>query len=91
MNTNSNKIKNIQKRKMSIDRTVNVHVSYVRHRENCACACVLCTDEGLMSYLQMYSTGVCYVSFRWDMAWGKNCSCVWLFWCSVLCSSSKRE
>ncbi len=24
-----------------------------------------------MSYLQMYSTGVCYVLFRWDMAWGK--------------------
>ncbi len=23
-----------------------------------------------MSYLQMYSTGVCYVLFRWDMAWG---------------------
>ncbi len=53
MNNNSNKI---QKRKMSIDRTVNVHVSY----------------EGLMSYLQMYSTGVCYVLFRWDMAWGKK-------------------
>ncbi len=44
-------------RKMSIDRTVNVHV--------------LCTDEGL-SYLQMYSTGVCYVLFRWDTAWGKK-------------------
>ncbi len=28
------------------------------------CACVLCTDEGLMSYLQMYSTVVCYVLFR---------------------------
>ncbi len=53
MNNNSNKI---QKRKMSIDRTVNVHVSY----------------EGLMSYLQMYSTGVCYVLFRWDMAWGEK-------------------
>ncbi len=25
-----------------------------------------------MSYLQMYSTGVCYVLFRWDMAWGKK-------------------
>ncbi len=35
-----------------------------------ACACVLCTDEGLRSYLQMYSAGVCYVLFRWDMAWG---------------------
>ncbi len=23
-----------------------------------------------MSYLQMYSTEVCYVLFRWDMAWG---------------------
>ncbi len=23
-----------------------------------------------MSYLQMYSTGLCYVLFRWDMAWG---------------------
>ncbi len=29
----------------------------------------ICTDEGL-SYLQMYSTGVCLVLFRWDMAWG---------------------
>ncbi len=42
----------------------------------------------------MYSTGVCYVLFRWDMAsggiWpgGKNCSCVWLFW--VLCSAGER-
>ncbi len=25
-----------------------------------------------MSYLQMYSTGVCHVLFRWDMAWGKT-------------------
>ncbi len=33
---------------MSIDRTVNVHVSYV---------------HVLMSYLQIYSTGVCYVLF----------------------------
>ncbi len=40
------------------------------HRQNCECAGVLCTDGGLMSYLQMYSTGVCYVLFRWDMAWG---------------------
>ncbi len=39
------------------------------HRQNCEC--VLCTDEGLMSYLQMYSTG-CVVLFRWDMAWGKT-------------------
>ncbi len=21
---------------------------------------------------------------------GKNCSCVWLFWCSVLCSAGQR-
>ncbi len=56
------------------------------------CACVLCTDEGLMSYLQMYSTGVCYVLFRWDMAWGggKKRSCVWLFWCSVICIAGER-
>ncbi len=25
-----------------------------------------------MSYLQMYSTGVCYVLFSWDMAWGEK-------------------
>ncbi len=25
-----------------------------------------------MSYLQMYSTGVCYVLFRWDTAWGNK-------------------
>ncbi len=25
-----------------------------------------------MSYLQMYSTGVCYVLFRWAMAWGEK-------------------
>ncbi len=25
-----------------------------------------------MSYLQMYSAGMCYVLFRWDMAWGKK-------------------
>ncbi len=37
MNNNSNKRKNIQK---------NVH------RQSCDCACVLCTDEGLMYYLQ---------------------------------------
>ncbi len=56
MNSNSNKIKNIQKIKMSIDRTVNVHVSYV---------------QILISYVQMYSTRVRNVLFRWDMAWGK--------------------
>ncbi len=33
---------------------------------------MLFTDEGLMSYLQMYSTDVCYVLIRWDMAWGKT-------------------
>ncbi len=80
MNKNSNKIKMY---------TENRNV----HRQNCECAGVLCTDGGLMSYLQMYSTGVCYVLFRWDMAWGgggKNCSCVWLFWCSVLCSAGPR-
>ncbi len=43
---------------MSIDRTVNVHVSYVQMK--------------VRSYLQMYSTGVCYVLFRWDTAWGKK-------------------
>ncbi len=59
-------------------------------RPICECACVLCTDEGLISYLQMPSTGVCYVLFRWDMAWGKNCSCVWLFWFSVICSAGQR-
>ncbi len=53
-------------------------------------AMTVCTDEGLMSYLQTYSTGVCCVLFRWDMAWGKNCSCVWLFWCSVICSAGQR-
>ncbi len=40
----------MQNRKMTIDRTVNV--------------CVLCTDEGLISHLQMYSTGVYYVLFK---------------------------
>ncbi len=44
---------NSNKKMFSIDRTVNVHV--------------LCID-GLISYLQMYSTEVCYVLFRWDMA-----------------------
>ncbi len=50
-----------------------------------------------MSYLQMYSTGVCYVLFRWDMAWGKK-----LFLCLAVLvlsdllhrpegNSSKRE
>ncbi len=43
MNNNSNKIKYTEKKN--------------DHRQNCECACVLCTDEGLMSYLQMYSTG----------------------------------
>ncbi len=57
MNNNSNKIKIYTEQK-------NVH------RQNCECAYVLCTDEGLMSYSQIYSTGVCYVLFRWDMAWG---------------------
>ncbi len=59
MNKNGNKRKNIQKKK-------NVH------RQNCECTCVLCTDEGLMSYLQMYSPRVCYVLFRWAMARGKT-------------------
>ncbi len=59
---------------MTIDRTVNVP----------------CTDEGLMSYLQMYSTDVCYALFRWDVALGKNCSCVWLFWCSGICCTGQR-
>ncbi len=58
------------------------------NRQNCACA--LCTDEGLRIYLQMHITGVCYLLFRWVMAWGKNCSCVWMFWCSVLCSAGQR-
>ncbi len=59
MNNNSNKIeKNTEKENV--------------HRHNCECACVLCTDEGLMSYLQMCSTGVCYVLFRWDTAWGEK-------------------
>ncbi len=56
MKININIFLNIQKIKITIDRTVNF----------------LCTDEGLMSYLQMYSTGVCYVLFRWDMAWGRK-------------------
>ncbi len=60
--TTYNQGKNIQRK---IYRKKNVH------RQNCECACVLCTDEGLMSYLQMYST-VCYVLFRWDTAWGKK-------------------
>ncbi len=46
-------------------------------RLNCECACVLHT-EGLMSYLQMYSTEVCYVLFRWDMAWGKTLLCLFV-------------
>ncbi len=46
-------------------------------------------QEGL-SYLQMYSTGVCYVLFKWDTAWGGGCTCVWLFWCSVLCSTGQK-
>ncbi len=53
-------------------------------------AMTVCTDEGLKSYLQMHSTGVCCVLFMWDMASGKNCSCVWLFWCSVICSAGQR-
>ncbi len=57
MNNNSNKIKIYRKN---------------FHRQNCECACVLCTDERLMSYLQMFSTGVCYELFWWDMAWGKK-------------------
>ncbi len=57
MYNNSNKIKIYTERK-------NVH------RQNCECAGVLCTDGGLMSYLQMYSPGVCYVLFRWDMGGG---------------------
>ncbi len=24
------------------------------------------------------------------MAWEKNCSCVWLFWRSVICSAGQR-
>ncbi len=36
----------------------------------------------------MYSTGVCYVLFRWPG--GRNCYCVWLFWCSVICSAGQR-
>ncbi len=60
MNKNSNKIQIYRKEKKNV------------HRQNCECACVLCTDQGLMSYLQMYSTGVCYVLFMWDMAWGKT-------------------
>ncbi len=55
----------------------------VFHRQTCERACALCTDEGLISYLQMYSTGVCYVLFRWDMAWGGG-------GCSVLCSTGQR-
>ncbi len=37
----------------------------------------------------MYSrpTEVCYVLFRWDMAWGGN---VLVVWCSVLCSAGQR-
>ncbi len=74
MKNNSNKKKKYTERK-------NVH------RQNCECACVLCTDEGLMSYLQMYSTGVCYVLFRWDTAWGKKiflCLAVFVL-CDLLC------
>ncbi len=65
MNNNSNFIKIYRKK--------------IVHRQNCECACFLCTDEGLMSYLQMYSTGVSYGLFRWDMAWGNK-----LFLCLVV-------
>ncbi len=51
--------------------------------------CMCPTDEGLMSYLQMYSTGVCYVLCGiWPG--GKNCSCVWLFWCSVALAKGQQ-
>ncbi len=76
MNNNSNKIQIYTERK-------NVH------RPSCECACVPCTDEGLMSYLQMYSPGVCYV-VQVGYGLGGDCSCVWLFWCSVLCSAGQR-
>ncbi len=39
-------------------------------RQNFDCVYVLNTEEGLLSCIQMYSTGVCYVLFRWDMARG---------------------
>ncbi len=39
-------------------------------RQNCDYVYVLNTEEGLLSCIQMYSTGVCYVLFRWDMARG---------------------
>ncbi len=38
----------------------------------------------------MYSTGVCYVLFSGIKPGGKKCSCVWLFWCSVICSAGQR-
>ncbi len=63
-------------------------------RQNCECAYVLNTEEGLLRCVQMSSTEVCYVLFRWDMArgggGGGDCSCVWLFWCTVLCSAGQR-
>ncbi len=37
----------------------------------------------------MYSTGVCCV-VQVGYGLGKNCSCVWLFWCSVICSAGQR-
>ncbi len=39
-------------------------------RQNCECAYVLNTEEGLLRCVQMSSTEVCYVLFRWDMARG---------------------
>ncbi len=66
MNNNSNKIIIYRKEKKNVQ------------RQNCECACVLCTN-GLMSHLQMYSTWVCYVLFGWDMAWGEK-----LFFCLVV-------
>ncbi len=41
-------------------------------RQNCECAYVLNTEESLLNCIQMSSNGVCYVLFRWDMAWGKK-------------------
>ncbi len=56
------------------------------HRPNCDWACVLCTDEGLRSYL--LGCVMCCSGGIWPE--GRNCSCVWLFWCSVLSSASQR-
>ncbi len=44
----------------------------------------------VVTFDKLIGPNMCYILFRYNMAWGGGCSCFWLFWCFVLCSTGQR-